>query len=893
MSDCQPTGDTAHPDGEAGYLAFLDGIQPFATVRLVEACAERLPMQLKRCPWQQSELNHGTALLQSAESMDAYMAAYGDMHIQKCRAALLNFPFDRMGSNSFEIVDWGCGQGIATLCLLETLQSRDLAHLVRQVTLVEPSPHALARAKANVERMGGKGLAVTTFEAFLPGTVGRSFGRLGHRSGSVIHLFSNVLDLNGIALNQLAASIATPRQTHYLLCIGPRNPKSQRIDTFWEAFGRPACFAHVDEQSYGRTAQTLHEFSCKLRCFVHQGEIPPRADAQGAEADVPIYDDYDEKQAGHSSPLQGLKGAFEHIMRHGDTVLIRPNLPGPSPDLLIISPGRGIVIVQSFGGDLNDFAIKRTTTKANGNRDTGLDANCIVRKDTEEEAASPLPYLEACQEYLVGLLADEQSYTPEWARRGVRTVRKVAFFPMNTQAEVDTFFTGTTRNHVLLLGTDPLYIEQARFTLQRDLRLQDDPLFGPCRHELLLNQLTPCWHTREQGVERTLSRVQRELATSVAGRMQKISGVAGSGKTQVLAMRAVDAARRTGGRVLVLCFNKTLVNYLKQRIGEVPADFFFNRFTIEHFHGFINSQAQQCLAPPPGNGRRFYPFDDFNAMKRLFEHRQQEPMRYQAIFIDEVQDFHTAWLQLLRAYFLAEGGEFVVFGDPKQNIYNRPLDKEGNIELGAIIGGLWNKRLCASHRFTNPALAKLAYDFQRQFLPTGDMGTPPQADLFDDSVIKYALVNDHIPAGKLAAYCMETIRRYGLSRDQTIILSPANDILQEIEPFIIARNGGQPMMTTFVNKEEAQTRDTRFIDQKEDLKRRAFSMDKPGLKMSSIASFKGWEAEAVILIIPKTASPAYVYTGITRTRSKLFILNMGNDEYHQFFSQRVPPSQKA
>ena len=45
--------------------------------------------------------------------------------------------------------------------------------------------------------------------------------------------------------------------------------------------------------------------------------------------------------------------------------------------------------------------------------------------------------------------------------------------------------------------------------------------------------------------------------------------------------------------------------------------------------------------------------------------------KYSAILIDEVQDYRTVWLRLIKKYFLADNGEFVVFGDSKQDIYNR------------------------------------------------------------------------------------------------------------------------------------------------------------------------------------------------------------------------------
>lgn len=78
-------------------------------------------------------------------------------------------------------------------------------------------------------------------------------------------------------------------------------------------------------------------------------------------------------------------------------------------------------------------------------------------------------------------------------------------------------------------------------------------------------------------------------------------------------------------------------------------------------------------------------------------------------------------------------------------------------------------------------------------------------------------------------------------------------------------------------------------------------MTKPGLKMSSIHNFKGSEATSVILIIPYLTDNegnqcevrhlvhkdedinATIYTAITRAREKLFIFNLGNNEYHDLF----------
>ena len=86
---------------------------------LVEQCYKALPSKMKEKPWEYTD--HGRRVLQTEDELNAYIAAYGEMHIIKCRAAMQNFPFDELENYSFEIFDWGCGQGLATLVLLDML----------------------------------------------------------------------------------------------------------------------------------------------------------------------------------------------------------------------------------------------------------------------------------------------------------------------------------------------------------------------------------------------------------------------------------------------------------------------------------------------------------------------------------------------------------------------------------------------------------------------------------------------------------------------------------------------------------------------------------------------------------------------------------------------------
>lgn len=56
------------------------------------------------------------------------------------------------------------------------------------------------------------------------------------------------------------------------------------------------------------------------------------------------------------------------------------------------------------------------------------------------------------------------------------------------------------------------------------------------------------------------------------------------------------------------------------------------------------------------------------------------------------------------------------------------------------------------------------------------------------------------------------------------------------------------------------------------------------LKISTIHSFKGWESRAVFLIVEnevtQTEFDELLYTGITRAKENLIVINFGNENYH-------------
>ena len=239
-------------------MSYLDTIQTFSPLTLddILRTAERyVPSQYKNCPWRYPGLVHGTALLENEDQLCCYLAAYGEMHKGKLACAISRFPFAHIDSN-YEIIDWGCGQGIASVYMLDELRRKGLIDKLQKVTLIEPSKTALNRAKLNVELAVDEDVFVEALNYFLPAVEeisdGNAIGGLHVEEQICIHLFSNILDIDTIDLKELAYLVGSTGYRHYFVCVGPVNFGNERISSFLRYFqiNNTDIFADVKSGQY-------------------------------------------------------------------------------------------------------------------------------------------------------------------------------------------------------------------------------------------------------------------------------------------------------------------------------------------------------------------------------------------------------------------------------------------------------------------------------------------------------------------------------------------------------------------------------------------------------------------------------------------------------------------
>ena len=252
-----------------GYIEDILQIYPLSVEDIILVSRKFVPRNYKNHPWDYPGMNHGTACLSNEEQLCCYMAAYGDMHKGKLNKILSDFPINKIDSD-LEIIDWGCGQGIATVCLVSALRGANLDKRIKKVTLIEPSSTALSRAKSNVSRCVSDDVYIEPINLYLPASDNneQTIGGLHIEEPICIHLFSNILDIPTINLKELAYLVGSSGYRHYFLCVGPANWGNTRIEQFCRYFNTKDNEIFSDYRS-GQYAQLANGkwYSCITKGF--------------------------------------------------------------------------------------------------------------------------------------------------------------------------------------------------------------------------------------------------------------------------------------------------------------------------------------------------------------------------------------------------------------------------------------------------------------------------------------------------------------------------------------------------------------------------------------------------------------------------------------------------
>ena len=164
------------------------------------------------------------------------------------------------------------------------------------------------------------------------------------------------------------------------------------------------------------------------------------------------------------------------------------------------------------------------------------------------------------------------------------------------------------------------------------------------------------------------------IAQSIGPGRSMLRGAAGTGKTMAICARArLLRERHPAWRILVLCFNTSLASLLRRAL---PAD---PRTEVATFHDWAQAQLEASgvvVPPPPGRGTQwdgYWTQDMARLLLTAFREQRIAAGAYQAILIDEGQDFVGDWYRALVQALDPATGELLVALDPAQNIYGREV----------------------------------------------------------------------------------------------------------------------------------------------------------------------------------------------------------------------------
>lgn len=160
---------------------------------------------------------------------------------------------------------------------------------------------------------------------------------------------------------------------------------------------------------------------------------------------------------------------------------------------------------------------------------------------------------------------------------------------------------------------------------------------------------------------------QESLARRMDARDAVIRGPAGSGKTLVLVHKAIQELgrlRKNGSElpVLLVCFNLTLVHYLKRLLSAQRAPLGPKGIQVTHFYDFCRSLLAEPLTYE-NEDRSYYTIVTQMAMEAA-----PTATRYGAVLVDEGQDFSDAMMAVLKG-IKAEDSLFWVACDTAQELY--------------------------------------------------------------------------------------------------------------------------------------------------------------------------------------------------------------------------------
>jgi hypothetical protein len=304
-----------------------------------------------------------------------------------------------------------------------------------------------------------------------------------------------------------------------------------------------------------------------------------------------------------------------------------------------------------------------------------------------------------------------------------------------------------------------------------------------------------------------------------------ITGGAGTGKT-VLAARLAETLAKAGKRTLLICYNRPLAERLsRDAIG-------IEGLTVSSFHqlcGAVLAQAG-CAAPAEGGGRQEF-FDEALPTTAVNCVSSVAVLKYDAVIVDEGQDFRDLWWLLIEALIKPEG-QLRVFADNNQRVYGDVGRLRRDLQL-APIPLSWNLR-------NTRAIHEAAYRRYRGTPVTcgGPEGERPAAiEVADRGKI----------ASEVSSLVLTLTQRHNIAPHDVAVLVPNDKWREELTS---AGHIGSLELTDAVGR------------------------DKNKVMVDTVRRFKGLESLVTLIVVDAALAgdDELAYVAVSRARTRTYLI---------------------
>lgn len=544
----------------------------------------------------------------------------------------------------------------------------------------------------------------------------------------------------------------------------------------------------------------------------------------------------------------------------GYTVFEQPHINSMKPDFILLHPERGVIIIEVKDWDLESNVYK------SGGYILGTDGNLYER--------NPVKQVEGYKDNILKLeLTNTVLLLEGFSDKYYGCIETAVYFHTASEERANAFCNSCYSHTKIWTKKDIDYMANSNNRLSfnkhtyaltlNHSKFNVNGVLTELVRELSL-KLQYSDYNYERKAPFILNRAQNSLATLKPKAIRRWSGIAGSGKSLVIAEKAVRALKE-GQRVLILTYNITLRSYLRDLCsqqfgpGDEERKSLKKDLSILHFHGLLKTMMAE-YGIGFASGCEKDNDEDFTElwMEAIYSHLSNNErmciFNYDYILIDEGQDFRGSWIQFLKQFFTQKGEIFIVY-DKSQDLFQNGLWIEDPEQTKNI--GFKGKPGVLKHSYRLPVNIVYKINTIRKYLQIGDEDilVPPERQMSmlnrafwfnyrDSNIIeKLRHIENHI----------EQLRKSNNWEDITILTTNENTGVKIVEHF--QKKGVKIFhvydMTCHKNMDRRRYEKWKFQG--------GFGR----LKICSYHSYKGWQSPNILLVLD---SPTTKYlNGITIT----------------------------